>query len=81
MDLQNKLIIRKRISEKGPYIEGIELAFKDIIKLFIRCIKGNKINIFVFDENDEYKTHNVYFSYEMNNKIYNLTWQKKKRQK
>ena len=23
MDLQNKLIIRKRISEKGPYIEGI----------------------------------------------------------
>ena len=22
MDLQNKLIIRKRISEKGPYIEG-----------------------------------------------------------
>lgn len=25
MDLQNKLIIRKRISEKGPYIEGIEL--------------------------------------------------------
>lgn len=64
MDLQNKLIIRKRISEKGPYIEGIELTFKDIIKLFIRRIKGNKINIFVFDENDEYKTHNVYFSYE-----------------
>lgn len=27
MDLQNKLIIRKRISEKGPYIEGIELTF------------------------------------------------------
>lgn len=23
MDLQNKLIIRKRISEKGPYIEGM----------------------------------------------------------
>ena len=64
MDLQNKLIIRKRISEKGPYIEGIELTFKDIIKLFIRRIKGNKINIFVFDENDEYKTHDVYFSYE-----------------
>ena len=52
MELQNKLIIRKRISEKGPYIEGIELTFKDIIKLLIRCIKGNKINIFVFDEND-----------------------------
>ena len=64
MDLKNKLIIRKRISEKGPYIEGIELTFKDIIKLFIRRIKGNKINISVFDENDEYKTHNVYFSYE-----------------
>ena len=64
MDLQNKLIIRKRISEKCPYIEGIELTFKDIIKLLIRRIKGNKINISVFDENDEYKTHNVYFSYE-----------------
>lgn len=64
MDLQNKLIIRKRISEKGPYIEGIELTFKDIIKLLIRRIKGNKINISVFDENDEYKTHDVYFSYE-----------------
>ena len=64
MDLQNKLIIRKRISEKGPYIEGIELTFKDIIKLFIRRIKGSKINISVFDENDEYKTHDVYFSYE-----------------
>ena len=64
MDLQNKLIIRKRISEKGPYIEGIELTFKDIIKLFIRRIKGNKINVSVFDENAEYKTHNVYFSYE-----------------
>ena len=64
MDLQNKLIVEKRISEKGPYIEGIELTFKDIIKLFIRRIKGNKINISVFDENDEYKTHNVYFSYE-----------------
>ena len=38
MDLQNKLIIRKRISEKGPYIEGIKLTFKDIIKLFIRRI-------------------------------------------
>ena len=64
MDLQNKLIIRKRISEKGPYIKGIELTFKDIIKLLIRCIRGNKINISVFDENDEYKTHDVYFSYE-----------------
>ncbi len=64
MDLQNKLIVEKRISEKGPYIEGIELTFKDIIKLFIKRIKGNKINISVFDENDEYKTHNVYFSYE-----------------
>lgn len=64
MDLQNKLIVEKRISEKGPYIEGIELTFKDIIKLLIRRIKGNKINISVFDENDEYKTHNVYFSYE-----------------
>ncbi len=63
MDLQNKLIVEKRISEKGPYIEGIELTFKDIIKLFIKRIKGNKINISVFDENDEYKTHNVYFSY------------------
>ena len=49
MDLQNKLIVEKRISEKGPYIEGI---------------KGNKINISVFDENDELKTHDVYFSYE-----------------
>lgn len=38
MDLQNKLIIRKRISEKGLYIEGIELTFKDIIKLLIRRI-------------------------------------------
>lgn len=64
MDLQNKLIVEKRISEKGPYIEGIELTFKDIIKLLIRRIKGNKINISVFDENDKYKTHNVYFSYE-----------------
>lgn len=64
MDLQNKLIVEKRISEKGPYIEGIELTFKDIIKLLIRRIKGNRINISVFDENDEYKTHNVYFSYE-----------------
>lgn len=64
MDLQNKLIVEKRISEKGPYIEGIELTFKDIIKLLIRRIKGNKINISVFDENDEYKTHDVYFSYE-----------------
>lgn len=64
MDLQNKLIVEKRISEKGPYIEGIELTFKDIIKLLIKRIKGNKINISVFDENDEYKTHNVYFSYE-----------------
>ena len=64
MDLQNKLIVEKRISEKGPYIEGIELTFKDIKKLFIKRIKGNKINISVFDENDEYKTHNVYFSYE-----------------
>lgn len=64
MDLQNKLIIRKRISKKGLYIEGIELTFKDIIKLLIRRIKGNKINISVFDENDEYKTHDVYFSYE-----------------
>lgn len=64
MDLQNKLIVEKRISEKGPYIEGIELTFKDIIKLFIRRIKGNKINISVFDENDELKTHDVYFSYE-----------------
>lgn len=63
MDLQNKLIVEKRISEKGPYIEGIELTFKDIIKLLIRRIKGNKINISVFDENDEYKTHDVYFSY------------------
>lgn len=63
MDLQNKLIVEKRISEKGPYIEGIELTFKDIIKLLIKRIKGNKINISVFDENDEYKTHNVYFSY------------------
>lgn len=64
MDLQNKLIAEKRISEKGPYIEGIELTFKDIIKLLIRRIRGNKINISVFDENDEFKTHNVYFSYE-----------------
>ncbi len=64
MDLQNKLIVEKRISEKGPYIEGIELTFKDIIKLFIKRIKGNKINISVFDENDEYKTHDIYFSYE-----------------
>ena len=64
MDLQNKFIVEKRISEKGPYIEGIELTFKDIIKLFIKRIKGNKINISVFDENDEYKTHDVYFSYE-----------------
>lgn len=64
MDLQNKLIVEKRISEKGPYIEGIELTFKDIIKLLIKRIKGNKINISVFDENDEYKTHDVYFSYE-----------------
>lgn len=64
MDLQNKLIVEKRISEKGPYIEGIELTFKDIIKLLIRRIKGNRINISVFDENDEYKTHDVYFSYE-----------------
>jgi hypothetical protein len=63
MDLQNKLIVEKRISEKGPYIEGIELTFKDIIKLLIKRIKGNKINISVFDENDEYKTHDVYFSY------------------
>ena len=64
MDLQNKLIIRKRISEKGTYIERIELTSKDIIRLLIRCISGNKINISVFDENDEYKTHDVYFSYE-----------------
>lgn len=64
MDLQNKLIVEKRISEKGPYIEGIELTFKDIIKLLIRRIRDNKINISVFDENDEFKTHNVYFSYE-----------------
>lgn len=64
MDLQNKLIVEKRISEKGPYIEGIELTFKDIIKLLIKRIKGNKINISVFDENDELKTHDVYFSYE-----------------
>ena len=64
MDLQNKFIVEKRISEKGPYIEGIELTFKDIIKLLIKRIKGNKINISVFDENDEYKTHDVYFSYE-----------------
>ena len=64
MDLQNKLIIRKRISEKGPYIEGIELTFKDMIKLLIKRSKGNKINLYVFDENDEYKTHDVYFSYE-----------------
>lgn len=64
MDLQNKLIVEKKISEKGPYIEGIELTFKDIIKLLIKRIKGNKINISVFDENDEYKTHDVYFSYE-----------------
>ena len=64
MDLQNKLIVEKRISEKSPYIEGIELTFKDIIKLLIRRIKGNKINISVFDEYDEYKTHDVYFSYE-----------------
>lgn len=64
MDLQNKLIVEKRISEKGPYIEGIELTFKDIIKLLIKRIKGNKINISVFDENDEYKTHDIYFSYE-----------------
>lgn len=63
MDLQNKLIVEKRISEKSPYIEGIELTFKDIIKLLIKRIKGNKINISVFDENDEYKTHDVYFSY------------------
>lgn len=63
MDLQNKLIVEKRISEKGPYIEGIELTFKDIIKLLIKRIKGNKINISVFDENNEYKTHDVYFSY------------------
>lgn len=63
MDLQNKLIVEKRISEKDPYIEGIELTFKDIIKLLIKRIKGNKINISVFDENDEYKTHDVYFSY------------------
>lgn len=63
MDLQNKLIVEKRISEKGPYIEGIELTFKDIIKLLIKRIKGNKINISVFDENDELKTHDVYFSY------------------
>lgn len=35
-----------------------------IIGMLIRCIKGNKINISVFDENDEYKTHDVYFSYE-----------------
>ena len=53
MDLQNKLIVEKRISEKGPYIEGIELTFKDIIKLLIKRFKGNKINISVFDENDE----------------------------
>lgn len=64
MDLQNKLIVEKRISEKGPYIEGIELTFKDIIKLLIKRINGNKINISVFDENDELKTHDVYFSYE-----------------
>lgn len=32
--------------------------------MFLITIKGNKINISVFDENDEYKTHNVYFSYE-----------------
>ena len=32
--------------------------------MFLITIKGNKINISVFDENDEYETHNVYFSYE-----------------
>lgn len=32
--------------------------------MFLITIKGNKINISVFDENDEYKTHDVYFSYE-----------------
>ena len=64
MDLLNKLIVQKRIQEKGPYIEGIELTFKEIWSIFKYKIKGYKINICVFDENDEYKTHNVYISYE-----------------
>lgn len=64
MDLQNKLIIHKRIQEKGPYIEGTELTFKDIWNIFIKKIVGKKINICVFDENDEFKTHDVYVSYE-----------------
>lgn len=64
MDLLNKLIVQKRIQEKGPYIEGIELTFKDIWNIFIKRLTGKKINISVFDENDEYKTHDVYFSYE-----------------
>lgn len=64
MDLQDKLLVQKQIQEKGPYIEGTELTFKEIWKIFVRRLKGNKINICVFDENDEYKTHDVYFSYE-----------------
>ncbi len=64
MDLLNKKIVEKRIQEKGPYIEGVELTFKDIWNIFIKKISGYKINICVFDENDEFKTHNVYVSYE-----------------
>lgn len=64
MDLLNKLIIEKRIQEKGPYIEGTELTFKDIWNIFIKKLSGKKINISVFDENDEFKTHDVYISYE-----------------
>lgn len=64
MDLLNKLIIQKRIQEKGPYIEGTELTFNDIFKIFIKKISGKTINISVFDENDEFKTHDVYISYE-----------------
>lgn len=64
MDLLNKKIVEKRIQEKGPYIEGTELTFEDVWNICKKKITGKKINICVFDENDEFKTHDVYISYE-----------------
>lgn len=64
MDLLNKIIVEKRIQEKGPYIEGVELTFKEIWNIFKKKLFMKKINICVFDENDKLKTHNVFISYE-----------------
>lgn len=66
--VQDRLdILEQNIETLNNNILNLEICFnihKHGLNIYGQERLTDKINIFVFNENDEYKTHDVYFSYE-----------------